>query len=87
MNDDARVDIDRITISVSGIDADLARRLGQAVGQRLAPALAPAAGDALLDHIAVELPESRGEGLDALAGRIVSEVAGAVAPRATEAGR
>lgn len=89
MNAPTHVDIDRITISIAGIDQDLARRLGQAVAQRLAPSLSLAAGGAFLDHVRVDLGHARGESIDALAGRIASQVAGAVGgdTPASEAGR
>jgi hypothetical protein len=85
----AHVDVDRITISIAGIDPDLARRLGAAVAQRLAPSLSLAAGGALLDHVRVDLEQVRGESMDALAGRIASQVASAVGREtpAAEAGR
>jgi hypothetical protein len=78
MNAPAHVEVDRITISISGIDADLARRLGHAVAQRLAPSFSLVGGNAFLDHVQLDLPQGPGESLDALAGRIASQVAGVV---------
>jgi hypothetical protein len=80
--------IDRISIRVSGVERDLGRRLGELVAQRLVPTLQPAPGEAALDLVRVEVPARPGEGADALAGRIATEISLAIArTEVPEAGR
>jgi hypothetical protein len=70
-----RVEIDRISLRVTGMDPIDARTLAQAIAAGLAPTLSLAPGEASLDRLRVEVQARAGEDQDALARRAVARLA------------
>ena len=74
--------IDRLSMSVPGVEAAQGRRVGQLVAERLAH-IDVSARAATLDGVRVELSARPGESANALAGRIASAVSLAIARAGT----
>ena len=79
--------IDRISISVPGVERELGARLAQLVAERLAPPLQLATADASLPRLHVELTAAAGESLESLSDRVVARVSLALGGSVLEAGR
>lgn len=69
------VNIDRISLRVTGMDPIDARALAQAIATGLAPTLALAPGEAALDRLRVEVQAKHGEKPEVLAARAVARLA------------
>jgi hypothetical protein len=70
-----RVEIERISLRVTGMDPIEARALARAIAAGLAPTLSLAPGEASLDHLRVEVQAKPGDDRDALARRAVARLA------------
>ena len=75
--------IGRLAIRLPGDDPELAYRLAQLVAARLVSPLAPGPADGSVALLRLDVPETSGEDVEALAARIASHVVGGL----TEAGR
>jgi hypothetical protein len=69
------LDIERVTLRVTGMSPPDARALARAIAAGLAPTLALAPGEASLERVAVELRADEGEGTPELAERAVARIA------------
>lgn len=69
------ITIERLSLRVSGIDAEQAQRLARLVAARLAPAVALGPAEGSLEHLHVALEARAGEREEVLAGRIVERLA------------
>ncbi len=67
------LDLDRLTLRVSGISAAQGRELADLVGRRLAGVVPPTTGGST-ESLHVSIPARSGEPLDMLAQRIVTEM-------------
>ena len=82
------IDIDRLSMRLTGIEPPDARRLAQLVAARLGPGLLLGPGDASIARLQVEVQASPGAGPAELADRIADCLAPLVnRVIATEAGR
>jgi len=82
------IDIDRLSIRVSGVERDTGRHLGRLVAERLAAALQLRPGEASLERLHVEVAARPAESPESLAGRIAAQVALLIGSEsALEAGR
>jgi len=70
-----RIEIDRISLHVTGMDPISAQALAQAIAAGLAPTLSLAPGEAALAHLRVEVQARHGEQPDALAVRALARLA------------
>ena len=84
----AQTAVERLSIEVPGTDSAHGRRIGELVPELLAPLIEPGIDAAALGRVRVELTAQPGETAEALAGRIASAIALALArAEALEAGR
>lgn len=68
------VQIDRISISVPGIERELGQRLAALVAQRLAAPLRLAPGEASLERLHVAVSAESAEPAESLAARIAEQI-------------
>lgn len=70
----ATVDVQRLTLTVSGLDENACRTLARLVANGLVPALTRAEAGTGLDHLRVEIDGAGAGTVDALAARIIDRV-------------
>jgi hypothetical protein len=77
-----RVEIERLSLRVTGMDPIDATALARAIAEGLAPALSLAPGEASLPRLAVQVQAKEGERTPELAARAVARLAPLVNPPA-----
>lgn len=70
-----QIEVDRISLRVTGMDPIDAKALARAVAAGLAPTLSLAPGEASMDRLRVEVQAKAGDDQEALARRAVSRLA------------
>lgn len=70
----ADVNVNRLSLVVSGLDEDCARALARLVAEGLAPSLTRAAAGTGLDHLSVEIDTHHDADPKHLAERVVTQV-------------
>jgi hypothetical protein len=73
------VEVQRLTLTVSGLDEEASRTLARLVAAGLAPALTRADVGTGLDHLRVDVDGSSASTVDELAARIVDRIGRALA--------